>query len=151
MRGRERTGLSLTETVLRRAWSRLTLKERRSLRRRKLKTAGGTGPSKLIARKARRESWEIRQTDHSVKNQNTSTWESLGVSQFAGWEAQQLNACRPCIPIVSYTYTEAHHNLRLEPPAWVIIAQEYTLIHSLQPIIAPSPIPTFIFPLKDVP
>jgi len=41
--------------------------------------------------------------------------------------------------------------LGLKPPTWVIIAQEYTLVHFLQPIITLSPVPTSILPLEDVP
>ena len=41
--------------------------------------------------------------------------------------------------------------LGLEPPAWVIVTQEYPLIHILQPIVPLPSVPTGIFTLEDIP
>lgn len=41
--------------------------------------------------------------------------------------------------------------LGLEPPTRVIIAQGYTLIIILQPIVSLSPIPACIFALENIP
>ena len=46
---------------------------------------------------------------------------------------------------------EASFQLRLEPPAGVLVTQKYILSHALQPIISFSSIPTLILPFHDIP
>jgi hypothetical protein len=76
----ERTNLSWMGMVLGQALGRQTLKEKRFLQRRKLKTAGGTRPSKLNSRQDERvaRSDKLIAARSKIKDEETPN----GISQF---------------------------------------------------------------------